>query len=51
MRTVKISVNPEKPVPEPNVITRSEGKAFKYPMIVASPSACEKPWRRHAAMQ
>ena len=28
-RTVKISVNPERPVPDPNVITKSDGRAFK----------------------
>jgi hypothetical protein len=35
----KISTNPDIPVPEPNVITKSEGRAFKYPIKVASPKA------------
>ena len=43
-------MNPESPVPEPNVIIKSEGRAFKYPIIVTSPKACEKPWNTQAIM-
>jgi hypothetical protein len=28
-KIVKISINPDKPVPDPNVIIKSDGRAFK----------------------
>jgi hypothetical protein len=45
---VKIPVYPERPVPEPQAIIKSDGRPFKYPIIVASPNAYENPWQRHA---
>lgn len=38
-KTVKQSVNPAKPVPEPNVIIRSDGSPLKYPINTDSPNA------------